>query len=38
MKLKETVSDMEKRVQHNSDRMDDIEEGQKDKIEEATEN
>ena len=27
--VKETVSDMEKRVQHNSDRMDDIKEGQK---------
>ena len=27
--VKETVSDMEKRVQHNSDRLDDIKEGQK---------
>ena len=35
--IKETVSDMEKSVQDNSDRMDDIEKGQKENIEAANE-
>lgn len=34
--MKDTVTDMEKSVQSNSDRMDDIEKGQKDRIEAAT--